>query len=198
MQISSRAKRPSLRVALSFVLVASTVGNAQSDDKAAPPSDSKKGLGILEVDVQVVKASAEFAVLEPIWLKVVARNVSQHRSVARNLSGRSPETDYRTFPIKVYDAKGQPVPRTRYGDYDLKWRGLPVGSGGGGAYSLINPGKEVRGELVANLAFDMSSPGDYTIIVEFPMLLPAELDDGKGPAVAQSKPIKVRVLDCLP
>jgi hypothetical protein len=184
-----------------LILVAS---ESQGDDKPPRPErieaarDPRRISRVVKVAVRVVKPTAEFTPLEPIRLEVMARNVSDHEFFSLAMTGSFPYDHYRRFPIKVFDSKGLLVPRTRYGDFDIKWRGTPIGSGGGGTGSMFNSGMEDRGELIANLVFDMTSPGEYTILVEFRGGGYTRIDGVEAPIVAQSEPVKVKVLDRFP
>ncbi len=48
--------------------------------------------------------------------------------------------------------------------------------------------------MFANLAYDMTSPGEYSILVEFPTGEKRMVDGVEVPAVAQSAVVKVKVL----
>lgn len=189
---------------VALVLLTSLAMASRGDDGPGPPETletarkSKRLTRLVTVDVRLAKPEATFAILEPIRLHVVAHNVSDHTPMAIfNTAGRFSEECNRRFPTKVFDGKGLLARRTRYGEFDVKFRGLPIGGGING--STLNPGHEDTGDLVANLIFDMTSPGDYTILVEYPCYPTNAYDDNtERPVIAQSEPIKVKVLDRLP
>lgn len=134
----------------------------------------------------------EFETLEPITLTVRAKCVGG--SVRLPAAGYPPAAEYRTFHIRVFDASGQLLPKTRYHTFDVRYRGFPVGLSNGSAGIDFNPGKEYVGAPVANLVYDMTSPGKYTILVEFPMYRDRMVDGQAVPLVAQAEPIQVEVL----
>ena len=101
-----------------------------------------------------------------------------------------------SYQLKVFDAKGLLVRRTRYGESDVKYRGLRVGGGVSG--STLNPGEQRSGDLIANLIFDMTSPGEYTVLVELRCYPTEAYLYDERPLIAQSVPIAAKVLDRLP
>ena len=189
-----RARTPLAALATLAALAAPTV---RAEDSLADPEriETARDPRRLTSNVRVTASVAKrrFDQLEPIRLAVHAENVSI-ADEGLPMSALPPEGHYRAFPIRVFDAQGRLLPRTRYQEIDVPSRGMPIGVSNGSAGLYFGPGYERRGEVVANLVYDMSSPGVYTIHVEFRVLGAATIDGQRVPIVAQSEPIEVEVV----
>jgi hypothetical protein len=193
-----------LKLGLIGLLPLTTFGASSQGDERTGSAEtleaarkSKKLSRLVSIEVRPAKPEARFAVLEPIKLKVVARNISDHSAMVVDWGGGKYEEEcHRTYQLKVFDANGLLVRRARYGESDVKYRGSRVGGGVSG--SCLNPGKQLSGDLIANLIFDMTSPGDYTVLVEVRCYPTEAYLYDERPLIAQSEPIAVKVLDRLP
>jgi len=145
-----------------------------------------------DVKVTATVSEAAFRPLEPIRLDVEAENVSTRSLVLHN-HGYLPKAPYRRFRILVFDDQGKRLPRTRYYTIDVPQRVVPLNLSRFGSWSF-DPGEFIKGKLVANLVYDMTSPGDYAIIVEFPTDQTREIEGEEVSVVAQSEAIPVRVV----
>ncbi len=141
------------------------------------------------VSVRITLAKAEFSVLEPIPIKVEIRNDTDERKW-RAATGRP----YRDVHINVYDLR-EPfellVAKTRY-------EGISGTPGGGIGGMDFPPGQSYRHELFVNLANDMTSPGEYIFFVEVATGPLVELEGKMTTKVAQSKELKIRIIDLPP
>lgn len=187
--------------ALALALAALAAPTARAEDSLAKPErietarDARRLTEDVRVELSVSKY--KFDPLEPVELYAEAENVSKHH-VPRPSIGYPPHVNYRNFLIKVFDSNGNLMPTTRYFEYDVKYlqRGFPVGRSGLGAD--FSPGDVIWHELLANLAYDMTSPGTYTILVEFPTGRTQTIDGEDVPIVAQSHPVQIEVIDPPP
>ena len=183
---------------LAMTLAAPAAPTARAEDSLADPEriETARDLRRLTPNVRVTASVAKrrFDQLEPIRLAVHAENVS---------------IDYEGIPIGCPAAGG---PLSGLPDPGLRRRGplaapdtLPAGRRAeprdahrqcptAAPALYFGPGYERRGEVVANLVYDMSSPGVYTILVEFRVLGAATIDGQRVPIVAQSEPIEVEVV----
>ncbi len=189
--------RPSRAVlALGLAIGVLPVQGIGGEDQFAGPERigavSDLGRITQDVTVDVSVSKVEFVPLEPIALDVRARNLTDH-VIFGPVAGFSPLGDYRTFRIKVFDRDGRLLPKTRYQEIDVTTRGFPLGASLGGALHLL-PGHDVRRQLCANLVYDMTSPGEYTILVEFPTNSTVTIDGKAVPVVARSKSLDVLVV----
>ena len=191
----------SWRIALAFTLTALTIPDAWgADDFVAPQrlatsQDKRRLSDDMKVEVTVGGLKKEFKQLEPIPLEIVVTNLSSSQAATIG-GGYAPECEYRVVRIRVFDAKGDLLPETRWQSYNVKYGGYQVG-GSSLDRTLrfkIEKGKEVRSDVLANLAYDMTSPGEYSILVEFPTGEKRMVDGVEVPAVAQSAVVKVKVL----
>lgn len=144
------------------------------------------------VEVSASAAKDRFDLLEPIRLEVRAENVSVHHE-GLPVTGALPEAYYQTFWLRVFDAEGRLLPKTRYYE-DVPYRRMPIGMSNGSAGLVFSPGQEVSGKVVANLAYDMTRPGNYTILVEYRVGRTEMIDGQEVPIFAQSEPIEVEVV----
>ena len=185
------------RAVLALIVMALSHSDARCEDFLRKPQrieDAQDARYVTsDVTVSIVTSKDQFQPLEPITLIVTARNTTEGHGWIPP-AGYFPEGLYRVFHVLVYDRKGNLLPRTRYGDLDVRYRGLEIGSSMGGMGCDFAPGSQIRGELVANLVYDMTSPGLYTVLVEVPTASYTEVDGFKRRIYAQSKPIKVLVV----
>ena len=182
--------------ALAFALTALAAPTARAEDSLAAPEriETARDERRLTPNVRVTASVAEnrFDPLEPIRLEVRAANVSNHYE-GLPVTGALPEAYYQMFWLRVFDAEGRLLPETRYYE-DVPRRRMPIGMSNGSAGLVFDPGQEVSGEVVANLAYDMTRPGTYTILVEYRVGRTKTIDGQKVPIVAQSEPIEVEVV----
>lgn len=146
----------------------------------------------VRVRVELIGKESEFEILEPIAVQVVAANLSEER-LSLPPAGYPPLAHYRMFRFHVFDAKNQPVPWTRFGGIDVKHGSWPVGGSISPGIPL-DPGEERHQELVVNRVRDMTSPGEYTIVVDCPIDDNQPFNWETPTLVARSRPIRVRVL----
>jgi hypothetical protein len=189
-----------LRLAIALLGLA-VLSGARGDDAGPSPriptpieieQDPRRISPDVRVHVEFASEKRQFAPLEPIPLVVSVRNNAEDREIRSRLIGRPPESDYRLFSIKVFDGNGEPVPATRFAEDDLLAAGL--GRPGDQDEVRIGPGQRHEYTLTANLVRDMTSPDEYTILVEYPTLWETRIDGKTVAIVGQSHPITVRVL----
>jgi len=170
--------------------------SSQGGDSLADPERLETALDERRVteDIRVgyFLGRFQFKPLERIPLFVQAKNVSD-RTIYGSSTGDLPISFYRTFRLRVFDSNGELVPKTRYHTIDVKYRGFPVG-GGLGIIGQYQPGQVTMGEVFPNLVYDMTSPGRYTILIEFPTRRTETIDGETVPIVGQSEPIELEVV----
>ena len=195
----SRGLPSCIFLAITFILL--PIFEVNGEDSLLTPlrlattKDRRRLSENMKVDLTVGGLKAEFKQLEPIPLEIVVKNVAS--TTARTIGGGyAPESEYRVVRIRIFDSKGNLLPETRWQSFNVKYGGYPIGGGLGstGQGYEIAQDEEVRSDMTANLAYDMSSPGEYSIIAEFPTGEVREVDGSKIPVVAQSAVFKVRVL----
>ena len=190
----------SWRIALAIALTALTTHDTQGADDLVTPQrlatsqDKRRLSDDMKVKVIVGESKTEFKQLEPIPLEIIVTNTS--RDMAYSIGGGyGPECEYRVVCLRVFDRKGNLLPETRWQSYNVKYGGYQVGGNSFDRLPFkIEMGKEVRSDVFANLAYDMTSPGEYSILVEFPTGEKRMVDGVEVPAVAQSAVVKVKVL----
>ena len=182
--------------ALALTLAAPAAPTARAEDSLADPQriETARDERRLTPNVRVTAYAAKdrFDPLKPIRLRAHAVNVSIHYEKLP-VTGALPEAYYQTFWLRVFDAEGRLLPKTRYYE-DVPRRRMPIGMSNGSAGLVFAPGQEVSGKVVANLAYDMTLPGTYTIFVEYRVGRTETIDGQKVPIVAQSEPIEVEVV----
>lgn len=151
-------------------------------------------------DVETVKVVAtvekgEYRPMEPIRVSVQARNVSNRQLLMPGRSGATPEAYYRIFRVRVLDDRNSPVPTTRFHDLNVRFKNLPIGGSNGSAGVNLAPEESRKGEVIANLVYDMTAPGVYSILIEFETIDPAAPAGAPNSRVARSAPIRVQVLE---
>ncbi len=70
----------------------------------------------------------------------------------------------------------------------------PAVSGGGPPLFARNPGDSGQFDIVPNLLYDMSRPGEYWVLVEVPFFSSSPPNLKEGLFYARSEPIKVTVV----
>ncbi len=128
-----------------------------------------------------------FRILEPIRVHFDFLNRSHATMIL------SPSHDmHRVFEIQARDSSGKEVPKTRYS------RGLSAAFPTGSDLSELPPSLESGTyTLVANLVYDLTEPGEYTLSVKIPFRTEepfGELPLARRFWMAESDPIKVVVL----
>ncbi len=189
------------RIALAVAMTALTIPDAWGGDDLVTPQrlatslDKRRLSDDMKVKVTVGGLKKEFNQLEPIPLEIVVTNLSSSTACSIG-AGYGPECEYRVVRLRVFDRKGDLLPETRWQSYNVKYGGYQVGGSMVGMYggTRIEKGKDVRSDVFANLAYDMTSPGEYSILVEFPTGEKRMVDGVEVPAVAQSTVVKVKVL----
>jgi hypothetical protein len=104
----------------------------------------------------------------------------------------SMEDHYLGVRVRVFDTNGKLVPMTEYYKHEGSEHMFRVGEGliGGN----MGPDRDTRTDVIPNLVYDMTRPGEYWILVEREcgaMIPPAP--KGKDLFYVRAKPIKVKV-----
>lgn len=138
------------------------------------------------VSVRAWTAKNRLRILEPIRVRFLFENLSDWTMTL------SPNHDHhRVFEIHARDSSGKEVAKTRYS------RKLSASSSGSQPHEL-RPGEEGGiYTLVANLVYDLTEPGEYTLSVKVPFDTEepfGELPLARRYWMAESEPIKVVVL----
>ncbi len=190
------------RMALVLALATQPIHVALGDYNPPPPPwrleaarDPRRLSDDLKVELKLREPKAEFQQLERIPLEVFVKNLAS--TTARRIGGGyNPLSEYRNVLLRVYDAEGDLMPMTRYQSGNAKYGDYPIGGGFGFSDPWEMPvGTGFRSYPVANLAYDLSSPGEYSILAEFPTGQTREVAGVRVPVVAQSQVLKVRILD---
>jgi regulation of enolase protein 1 (concanavalin A-like superfamily) len=169
----------SLQVGLAAISSAKKALRAEIEGFAVSGSP---GLAPESTSSLVVEAGAskrEYRPLEPVEIAFTMTNRSAARVV---LSNRR-----RFYNLVVNDSLGRPVARTRY-----SLAGDEAGAGTVGQERSLSPGKDLREDVVANLLFDLTLGGDYSVVVEVPL---GDGPDPTGPAgaIVRSNPVAVKI-----
>jgi len=125
---------------------------------AEPGPQRQKGEVAAGVTVSISSRSKSFAQSEPVILAIRAKNHTRDRLLVTHLNNLSG-----MMALFVYDAKGNPVPRTRFfsqvADGEVDASGKP---------NVWEPGGRISGTLAVGLMYDLSLPGDYRIVASLP------------------------------
>jgi hypothetical protein len=149
----------------------------------------------LKVFAMLVRARSEYEPLEPIRLHVGVYYNTEMRDLASQPTRILHEDDYRNFSIKVFDSNGELIPATRFAEENAGNETPPEKDA-----AEVKPNRRLgpkdyhRGILTANLVREMTSPDEYTILVEYPLHKTTVIDGKDVELVGQSVPIKVKVL----
>lgn len=155
---------------------------ADEPDIADLGADWSRGL---EVTASVDRK--EFRQLQRVRVICKTKNVSEGH-LWRPVCGANRYLETR---IRVFDIRGKLVPMTDFYNNEGRW---PVTIGGGAPLSAINPGDSSQIDLVPNLIYDMTRPGEYWVLVEFPFFSSSPPDHKEGFLYARAEPIKVKVV----
>lgn len=163
--------------------------------EARDTRNDEPGIAQMETDWShgvMVKAESdrtEFRQLQRIRVIAEVKNISDtHRWLPPSGINR-----YRLTRIRVFNGKGEALPKTQF--YEHEGAGLGViGMTSGAAGSAFTSGASFRVDLIANLVYDMTRPGDYWIVVEIPMAHSLRGPRNGEMLYARAKPLKVKVL----
>ena len=160
--------------------------NTQNDEPGIARMEADSSQGVM------VKANldrTEFRQLQRIRVIAEVENIANtHRWLPPSGINR-----YRLARIRVFNDKGEALPKTQFYEYEGAGLGV-VGQTSGAAGSAFNPGASFRVDLIPNLVYDMTRPGEYWILVEIPMAHSLRGPGKNGMLYARAKPLKVRVL----
>jgi hypothetical protein len=142
------------------------------------------------LEVTAVSVKEVHHQLEPVVIDFSVSNVSKKAiTLLHKISTTPYASPYLTYDIIVTN-KITPLdflPRTRYRES----LGLVTGE----KVTTFKPGQhDFRDRIIANLVFDMTTPGEYTIIVGFPYRF---RENANEVGYASSNPVIVRVLNRL-
>jgi hypothetical protein len=172
------------------LIQAPACGQLETPASLAAARDERRVTSEFEVTATIAKT--DYAVLEPIRIAVAARNVSGHPVEVPPI-GYQPQAAYRAFRVLVFDVDGKLAAKTRFHTYDMRVKGFEVG--GHLIGYLLEDGHQSFGTVVANLMYDLTSPGEYTILIEFPCGERVDVGGQTIRRVAQSAELKVRVIE---
>ncbi len=137
-----------------------TAGQAPRIDHPTGPSSLADRGAALNVSVSAAAGKREYRPLEPVVVEIEVENVS-----AVLMRTPSATSAYARTVLEVYrTGRGRSL-ATAYGDSE---RGKSLLHGG--KLLALMPGARFRETLVANLAFDMTMPGSYEIVVGVPVV----------------------------
>lgn len=160
-------------------------GEADEPDIARMGADSTDGVAVKSVVFQT-----QLRQLEAVRLTADVKNVSSLQCVIP-MSGSNP---YLSARVRVFDTRGKLLPVTRFYQLD----GKCMNEVGGGlnlfAGAHLDPGQSFRVDLVPNLLYDMSLPGEYWVLVEFDVHFQYGRPNGGRLGTARARPVKVRVV----
>lgn len=133
----------------------------------------------------------EFRQLQRI--RVVTRLRSTADSRWGTLVPCSMEDRYIGTRIRVFNSSGKLVPMTEYYKHEGRRHAFHVG--GGMIGGNFGPNQDSRKDLIANLVYDMTRPGDYWILVEEEcgVMVPPPAK-GEELFYLRARPIKVKIL----
>jgi hypothetical protein len=141
-----------------------------------------------EVELRAVVDRHEFRQLQRIHVKCDVKNVSGQGQVT--IPAIDPGQRYLRMRVRVFDPKGHLVPMTEFYKHEGR-TSEPRISGGGNTLAgfLTSP---FRIDVIPNIVYDMTRPGEYWILVEM-ALNAAYPPESKGWFYVRANPIKVRV-----
>ena len=168
------------------------VARGEADEPDIAKLDANWPLGL---ELRATVDRTEFRQLQRIRVVTRLKNTADSRWFS--LVPCAMDDRYIGTRIRVFDSNGKLVPMTEYykhdGREDTYLRHHPAGGGliGGN----LGPKGESRTDLIPNLIYDMTRPGDYWMLVEKEcgaMIPPAP--KGAELFYVRAKPIKVKVL----
>lgn len=178
----STAKSPGLRP--EFQRESILQGGADEPDISHLEADSSHG-----VEVKADLERTEFRQLQRVRVIAEVKNISgQHRWLPPSGMNR-----YLTARVRVFDERGKLAPMTQFYEHEGRELGVVGMTSGAGGHSF-NPRASFRLDLIPNLIYDMTRPGDYWILVEIPLAYSLRGPDSEGMLYARAKPLKVRIL----
>ena len=147
-----------------------------------------------EMELRLTVDRTEFRQAERIRILCYATNVSGANHIW--LPPFHPLDRYLQARVRVFDSKGKLRPMTEFYKHEGRER-VPLGGGAGAMVSgcSLNPGVSFRTDLVPNLIYDMTQPGDYWILVEIPLAssFPHHAGHEGKLFFLRAQPMKVRV-----
>lgn len=156
-----------------------------------------------EMELRVSVDRTEFRQAERISVMGKAVNVSGANYIW--LPPFHPLDRYLQARVRVFDSKGKLRPMTEFYKHEGRERVPLYGMAGamvnGGS---LSPGVTFRTDLVPNLIYDMTRPGEYWILVEIPFGASFGLGHASELFFVRAQPIKVKVkgevldLDSMP
>jgi hypothetical protein len=160
-------------------------GEADEPDVASLRDDWSGGV---EVRVSIVRR--EFRQLQRIHVVAEVKNVSGRHLWLPPCAGNP----YLSTRVRVFDAKGKLVPMTQF--YKNEGRGPGViGMSSGAAGLAFNPKQSLSVDIIANLIYDMTRPGEYWVLFEMPVgPLYTPRPGQEGIFYARAAPIKVKII----
>jgi hypothetical protein len=162
---------------LSSLLTLTHAVTASRFKASALAAEGRPPLSALEVTA--VSEKDVYRQLEPIVIDLTVKNTSDE-NISRVISNS--DNIYISYELIVHAFHSQPVPWTKF----RLALGLPFRS----KSVDLRPGESLREMIVANLAFDMTALGAYSIIVEVPYRLKKEQS---GERYGPSNPVVVEV-----
>lgn len=141
------------------------------------------------VELRAKVDRTEYRQLQRIHVRCEATNVSGRAGIG--LPPLDPWDRYLRMRVRVFDAKGKLVPLTEY----YKHEGRQTRTGVGATLSSFenHMDSRLRIDVIPNLVYDMTRPGDYWVLVEMQLASP-DRPSPKNDFYARARPIKVKVL----
>lgn len=156
-----------------------------------------------EMELRAKVDRTEFRQAERISVLCKAINVSGANHIW--LPPFHPLDRYLQARVRVFDSKGKLRPMTEFYKHEGRQRVPLYGMAGAMVNgSSINPGVTFRTDVVPNLIYDMTQPGDYWILVEIPFGASFGQRNASELFFVRAQPIKVTVkgevldLDTMP
>ncbi len=143
-----------------------------------------------EVEIRAVVDRHEYRQLQRIHVKCEVKNVSGQSHVF--VQGVPPGDRYLFLRVRVFDTKGHLVPMTEYYKHEGREVVWSPGGGGNTMGGFLNASSFFRVELIPNLVYDMTRPGEYWILVEMPLNTGYPFES-KEWFYVRANPIKVKV-----
>jgi hypothetical protein len=160
-------------------------GEADEPEIASMGDDWSNG-----VEVRASIDRKEFRQLQRIRVVAEIKNVSdRHLWIPPSAGNR-----YLNTRVRVFDVKGKLVSMTQF--YKNEGRRPEVsGMSNGSAGFSFNPKTSLHIDVIANLIFDMTRPGEYWVLFEMPVGSTFSPKPGmEGLFYARAAPIKIKVL----